>query len=101
MRTTPTEPEGFSAEHSARLAALAHNINLPGLSVASILNQFGKDRAPVLIKVLQCFQDGFSWAKAGAVLHSDREMALAMIQKVAADLGQALPPKPPMESKSV
>lgn len=95
MRTQPTDPS-FTPADSEKLAILAHNINLPGLSVVAILNQHRN--TPVLIKVLQLFQDKFSWAKAGMVLHSDKEIALDMIQRVAIDIGQKLPPKDPMES---
>jgi len=100
LRTRPTEPEQFTSEHSIKLATLARNIGLPGLMVQSILSAHGFDHAPVLIKVLQIFQDNFSWPKAWALLHSDREMALDMIGRVASDLGQVLPPRGPMESHS-
>lgn len=100
MRTLPIEPEEFTSEHNVKLATLARNIDLPGPSVQALLAAHGYDHAPVLIQVLQLFQDGFVWAKAGALLHSDKEMALDMIQKVASDLGQTLPAKPMLESHS-
>ncbi len=95
MRTPPTEPD---PKNTVKLATLARNINLPVMSIPILLEKHGMVfGGPVLVKVLQAFQDGFTWAKAGAVLHSDPEMAMDMINRVAADLGQTLPPKPPMD----
>ncbi len=101
MRTQPTESGSMDATQLANMGILADNINLPYDAVQSILQEHGETTAPVLIKVLQAFQDGFSWMKAGSVLHSDKEMALSMIQKVASATKQQLPQRPIMRDHSV
>lgn len=95
MATVHEHFDAKTAElHALTLQAAAGRAGLSLLSLIGLLVRFGPQIVPILGDVLGAFAGGFDWTKILPLLQKDGPLVIALVQAIAAALGQTVPTPP-------